>query len=80
MLFNSVVILALCAAPGVEVAAKPVSKNARCGEKFGGATCQGSKWGNCCSPYGYCGSGKDYCEAKKCRKNFGTCNGQYQCI
>ncbi|KAF1968220.1 hypothetical protein BU23DRAFT_515106, partial [Bimuria novae-zelandiae CBS 107.79] len=74
MLFGSVILLALLGITGVE-ASKPVSKNARCGSKFGGATCQGSKWGNCCSQNGYCGSSKDHCEvAKKCQKAFGTCN------
>jgi hypothetical protein len=32
---------------------QPISKNARCGAGFGGQTCQGSKWGNCCSQYFY---------------------------
>jgi hypothetical protein len=32
---------------------QPVSKNARCGAGFGGQTCQGSRWGNCCSQYFY---------------------------
>ncbi|KAF2993853.1 hypothetical protein E8E13_000288 [Curvularia kusanoi] len=60
------------------VAASSVSKDARCGREFGGQTCQGSIWGNCCSRYGYCGRTEDYCNvAKMCQSNFGTCNGQY---
>ncbi|OAL52673.1 hypothetical protein IQ07DRAFT_490147, partial [Pyrenochaeta sp. DS3sAY3a] len=75
MLFNSVVVLALLQLAAAQ--SKPVSKNARCGQAFGGQTCQGSKWGNCCSQYNYCGSTKDYCDvANKCQKDFGTCNGQ----
>ncbi|OAG03612.1 uncharacterized protein CC84DRAFT_1260741 [Paraphaeosphaeria sporulosa] len=81
MLLNSIVALALLGLTGVEAAyvtSKPVSKNARCGKKYGGATCQGSKWGNCCSQNGYCGSTKDHCEvAKKCQGDFGTCKGGY---
>lgn len=53
MLFNSIAIAALVGAMGVEAASKPVSRDARCGQKFGKATCEGSKWGNCCSQYGY---------------------------
>ncbi|KAH5438066.1 hypothetical protein HBI47_058690 [Parastagonospora nodorum] len=56
--------------------AVPVSTNARCGSSFGGRTCQGSQWGNCCSQYSWCGSTKDHCDAKTCQKKFGQCNGQ----
>jgi hypothetical protein len=35
---------------------QPVSKNARCGAGFGGQTCEGSRWGNCCSKYFYVSS------------------------
>lgn len=52
-----------------------MSKNARCGSEFGGQTCTGSKFGNCCSKYGYCGNSRDYCEAPSCQKNYGTCHG-----
>lgn len=34
---------------------KPVSTNARCGLDWGSATCQGTRWGNCCSSYGWVG-------------------------
>ncbi|KAH9433433.1 hypothetical protein MCOR02_005480 [Pyricularia oryzae] len=48
-----------------------VSQDATCGN---GVTCQGSKWGNCCSSHGWCGSSKDYCGAG-CQSLFGTCDG-----
>ncbi|KAH7356170.1 hypothetical protein BKA66DRAFT_400422, partial [Pyrenochaeta sp. MPI-SDFR-AT-0127] len=77
MLFNSLIVLALLQLTAAQSGRKPVSRNARCGKGFGGQTCQGSKWGNCCSQYGYCGSTRDYCDvANKCQKDFGTCNGQ----
>ncbi|KAH3990511.1 hypothetical protein HBH70_201550 [Parastagonospora nodorum] len=53
---------------------QPVSADARCGPSFGGKTCQGSRWGNCCSQYSYCGSTSDYCSATTCRRGFGQCN------
>ncbi|KAA8625817.1 hypothetical protein Ptr902_01401 [Pyrenophora tritici-repentis] len=38
-------------------AAGKVSTNARCGHAYnavpGGMSCKGSKWGDCCSQYGY---------------------------
>ncbi|KAL8398502.1 hypothetical protein RB596_005872 [Gaeumannomyces avenae] len=39
----------------------------------GGATCQGSAFGNCCSPYGYCGRTAAFCGAG-CDPKFGTCD------
>ncbi|KAF1829916.1 hypothetical protein BDW02DRAFT_462244, partial [Decorospora gaudefroyi] len=53
---------------------KPVSTNARCGSQYGGQTCQGSVFGNCCSQYGYCGSSIGYCAASTCQKDYGSCN------
>jgi len=48
-------LLSLSAA--VTLAAGKVSTNARCGNTYnalpGGMTCKGSKWGDCCSQYGY---------------------------
>ncbi|KAF2752273.1 carbohydrate-binding module family 18 protein, partial [Sporormia fimetaria CBS 119925] len=52
---------------------KPVSRNARCGNGFGGQTCLGSRYGNCCSQYSYCGTGRDYCKAG-CQSPFGICD------
>lgn len=36
-------------------------------------TCAGSKWGQCCSAHGYCGSGDDYC-GLGCASHFGVCS------
>ncbi|KAF7447126.1 Keratin-associated protein 5-4 [Pyrenophora tritici-repentis] len=52
-----------------------VSTNARCGYMYGateGFSCQGSKFGDCCSEYSYCGSDPAYCGAK-CQPGFGRC-------
>ncbi|KAI0879716.1 carbohydrate esterase family 4 protein [Hypoxylon argillaceum] len=46
-----------------------VSTEGNCGS---GVTCQGSKFGNCCSVNGYCGSSIDYCGAG-CNPLFGSC-------
>ncbi|OAL55238.1 hypothetical protein IQ07DRAFT_480440, partial [Pyrenochaeta sp. DS3sAY3a] len=53
---------------------QPVSRNARCGATFGGQTCQGSRWGNCCSKWFYCGSTEDYCGPDTCQAGYGQCN------
>ncbi|KAI6864752.1 glycoside hydrolase [Hortaea werneckii] len=48
-----------------------ISPNGACGgDTF--YTCEGSKWGQCCSVYGYCGSTDDYC-GKNCDSDFGLC-------
>lgn len=39
-----------------------------------GFTCAGSSYGNCCSPYGWCGSSNDHCSTG-CQSAFGTCSG-----
>ncbi|KAL8300719.1 hypothetical protein RB593_010184 [Gaeumannomyces tritici] len=54
-------------------AAAPVSTSGSCGGAAGGATCQGSAFGNCCSPYGYCGRTAAFCGAG-CDPKFGTCD------
>ncbi|KAI1080704.1 glycosyl hydrolase family 61-domain-containing protein [Whalleya microplaca] len=38
----------------------------------GGFSCEGSPWGNCCSPKNWCGSSLDYC-GMGCQSAFGTC-------
>jgi peptidoglycan/xylan/chitin deacetylase (PgdA/CDA1 family) len=48
-----------------------VSKNGLCGGTDG-TTCAGSGFGDCCSQWGYCGEGTDYCGAN-CNPAFGTC-------
>ncbi|RMZ28569.1 hypothetical protein D0859_07323 [Hortaea werneckii] len=48
-----------------------ISPNGACGgDTF--YTCEGSKWGQCCSVYGYCGSTDDYC-GNNCDSDFGLC-------
>ncbi|KAF2258770.1 hypothetical protein CC78DRAFT_95840 [Lojkania enalia] len=37
-----------------------------------GFTCQGSKFGNCCSQYNFCGSSAEYCGVG-CQSDFGMC-------
>ncbi|KAH7383774.1 hypothetical protein BKA66DRAFT_549232, partial [Pyrenochaeta sp. MPI-SDFR-AT-0127] len=51
----------------------PVSNNGRCGSSFGGQTCQGSSYGNCCSSYNYCGKTDTHCKSSSgCQSGFGT--------
>ncbi|RYN85302.1 hypothetical protein AA0120_g8901 [Alternaria tenuissima] len=54
------------------VEAATISKDARCGAPGKGTSCLNSKWGSCCSQYGWCGSTKDYCETG-CQVGFGSC-------
>ncbi|TDZ24311.1 Chitin deacetylase [Colletotrichum orbiculare MAFF 240422] len=49
----------------------PVSTNGECGSG-NGRTCQGSGFGNCCSPYNYCGNTDGHC-GTGCQSIFGTC-------
>lgn len=49
-----------------------ISTNQVCGGTSG-QTCQGSKFGNCCSYYGFCGSSTTYCGAG-CNPAFGFCS------
>lgn len=52
----------------------PISTDGRCGPDGNGATCQGSKFGPCCSVRGNCGSTVDYCAITHlCQPQFGTC-------
>ncbi|THY05566.1 glycoside hydrolase/deacetylase [Aureobasidium pullulans] len=48
-----------------------VSTDATCGGSSG-ITCQGSVFGNCCSPAGWCGSTAAYC-GDGCQSGFGSC-------
>ena len=48
-----------------------VSTDATCGGTSG-MTCQGSVFGNCCSPAGWCGSTAAYC-GDGCQSGFGLC-------
>lgn len=37
-------------------------------------SCLGSKFGDCCSEYGYCGSTSEYCSVNNgCQTDFGSC-------
>ncbi|KAF6823887.1 hypothetical protein CMUS01_10488 [Colletotrichum musicola] len=41
------------------------SMDGRCGASADGLLC-GGKWGNCCSKYGYCGNGTNFCSLENC--------------
>ncbi|KAH4937932.1 hypothetical protein HBI73_082800 [Parastagonospora nodorum] len=49
-----------------------VSKDAKCGGSTG-QTCKNSAFGNCCSQYGWCGSGPSYC-GRSCDSALGDCS------
>ncbi|PNH67393.1 hypothetical protein VD0001_g7828 [Verticillium dahliae] len=49
-----------------------ISPDQTCGGGAAGFTCQGSKYGNCCSFYGFCGSSPAYC-GTGCNTGYGTC-------
>ncbi|KAF2091635.1 carbohydrate-binding module family 18 protein, partial [Saccharata proteae CBS 121410] len=48
------------------------SMDGTCGGSLG-YTCEGSKFGDCCSQYGFCGPSSAYCEAG-CNGNHGHCH------
>ncbi|KAF4466767.1 chitin binding [Fusarium albosuccineum] len=48
-----------------------ISSNQRCAGNTD-STCEGSRFGNCCSWYGYCGSSDEYC-GTGCDADFGSC-------
>lgn len=49
------------------------STDGTCGH---GITCAGTRFGACCSPFGYCGTGDDYCQVSwGCQPEFGSCAG-----
>ncbi|KAH7395269.1 hypothetical protein DE146DRAFT_765070 [Phaeosphaeria sp. MPI-PUGE-AT-0046c] len=55
-------------------AIQPVSRYARCGSSFGGQTCKGSQWGDCCSQSNYCGTTPNHCSPSSCQANYGRCD------
>ncbi|KAJ3547832.1 hypothetical protein NM208_g1312 [Fusarium decemcellulare] len=55
---------------GTCAAETDISTDGSCGKN--GKTCKGSKFGDCCSSSGYCGSSKDHCQAG-CQPQYGTC-------
>ncbi|GKT81095.1 chitin recognition protein [Colletotrichum tofieldiae] len=50
-----------------------ISTTGQCGGT-GGLNCLGSNFGDCCSPYNYCGNTTDHCDTG-CQSNFGRCSG-----
>ncbi|KAI7283080.1 hypothetical protein KC345_g3140 [Hortaea werneckii] len=53
----------------------PISSDGWCGPEYGNQTCEGSVFGMCCSIYGSCGSGTEYCDPPSCDREFGACTG-----
>ncbi|KAK3718061.1 Vacuolar protein sorting-associated protein 62 [Vermiconidia calcicola] len=52
------------------------SENGRCGG-YSGFTCKGSKFGHCCSIYGWCGKGDAFC-GQACDPVAGKCNDPFE--
>lgn len=49
------------------------STDGTCGN---GVTCEGTRWGRCCSAFGYCGVGNDFCSLDAgCQVEWGSCDG-----
>ncbi|KAK4123795.1 carbohydrate esterase family 4 protein [Parathielavia appendiculata] len=49
------------------------STDGTCGN---GVTCAGTRWGSCCSVFGYCGVGDEYCSLDNgCQLAWGSCDG-----
>lgn len=63
----------ICVAP---VTPETVSTDGTCPA---GVTCVGSAFGDCCSPFGYCGTGSDYCisTGNGTATQDGTCGPDY---
>ncbi|KAK5169038.1 Vacuolar protein sorting-associated protein 62 [Saxophila tyrrhenica] len=54
------------------------SENGRCGGNTG-FTCKGSRFGKCCSIYGWCGRGEEHC-GQACNIMAGACNDPFEPI
>ena len=58
----------------------PVSKDGKCGPANGGATCEGSGFGDCCSSSGWCGTDDAHCGTDcisgKCNQGGVSTNGR----
>ena len=52
----------------------PVTETGFCGIDTGNQTCTGGIFGPCCSVYGVCGDGEDYCAPGNCDPEFGMCD------
>ncbi|KAI5287054.1 hypothetical protein KEM54_006275, partial [Ascosphaera aggregata] len=62
-----------CQSGVCDTSAGQISYDGRCGpQQPGNMTCVGSKFGDCCSIYGYCGKGPQFCALGNCAS--GTCN------
>lgn len=50
--------------------------NGRCGPDNGNMVCTGGAYtGSCCSEFGWCGTGSEYCDASEnCQSDYGTCD------
>ncbi|KAK3353758.1 hypothetical protein B0T25DRAFT_608211 [Lasiosphaeria hispida] len=62
-------IAATTSAGAAPTGALEITKDGHCGEGF---TCQGSAFGSCCSPHGWCGQTTDHC-GPGCQAGFGLC-------
>jgi hypothetical protein len=50
-----------------------LSTDGTCGN---GITCVGTRWGSCCSVFGYCGVGDEFCSLENgCQPAWGSCDG-----
>ncbi|KAJ8110503.1 hypothetical protein OPT61_g6675 [Boeremia exigua] len=63
----------LSSSPPSPTSTSKVSLDGTCGEE-NGYVCPGSGLGDCCSPYGWCGSSDSHCGAG-CQNAFGVCSG-----
>ncbi|SMQ53769.1 unnamed protein product [Zymoseptoria tritici ST99CH_3D7] len=52
------------------------SPNGYCGSS-NQANCAGTVFGDCCSIYGYCGNGTEYCAPDTCQTGYGNCGSPY---
>ncbi|ERF73978.1 hypothetical protein EPUS_03792 [Endocarpon pusillum Z07020] len=50
------------------------STDGRCGPDFGGTTCEGTSYSDCCSIYGWCGSESSSCGHLICDPEHDTCD------
>jgi hypothetical protein len=56
-----------CAAGDCDPDVGGISVDGSCGPLFAGnKTCTGSQFGTCCSQYGFCGDGDDFCKGGNC--------------
>jgi len=59
--------------PPRPTATRGSSTDGTCGN---GITCSGTRFGACCSPFGFCGTGNDFCAVENgCQAAWGYCEG-----